>query len=55
LGDERVNELVGGRTARAQDRFRFWAWLVGAAYVAAAAAAVVAALAVPDVVATTAP
>jgi hypothetical protein len=55
LGDRRVDELVSGRTTRAQSRFRFWAWLVGVAYIGAAIAAVVAALTVPDLVTTNEP
>jgi hypothetical protein len=51
LGDQRVDELVACRTTRAENRFRFWAWLVSIAYLGAAMAAVVAALAVPSVVA----
>jgi len=55
LGEKRVDELVGDRMTRAQDRFRFWAWLVGVAYLGAAIAAVVAAFTVPNVIATSEP
>lgn len=50
LGDDRVTELVGGRTDHAHSRFRFWALLVVVLYLVAATAAVVAAFAVPDLV-----
>ena len=53
LGDDRVDELVGGRIATAKNRFRFWARLVGVAYVGAAVAAVIAAATVPSVVGST--
>jgi hypothetical protein len=50
LGEDRVTQLVGGRTEDARDRFRFWTLVVVVLYFVAGAAAVVAAFVVPKLV-----